>query len=90
MKLTLFSKPDCHLCADAIGELNRLRARYPHELEVVDITTDSALQRQFGERIPVLRVGGRDVDAPLPRVVLERALRDALEARRTDSAGGAR
>jgi len=83
MKLTLFSKPDCHLCADAIGELDRLRGRYPHELEIVDITSDPELQRQFGERIPVLRIGGRDVGAPLPRHVLERALREALDDRRT-------
>jgi hypothetical protein len=77
VKLILFSKPDCHLCADAVAELARLRAKYPHEVDVVDITSDPALEATYGERIPVLRSGEREVDAPLTRTVLERALRDA-------------
>ena len=79
MKLTLYSKPDCHLCEDALAELAHMRAKYPHELEVVDITSDDRLRAAYGERIPVLRIGEREVDAPLTRMVLERALRDASQ-----------
>jgi len=74
MKVTLLSKHDCHLCEAALAELRRLQGRYPHQLEVVDITRDSTLQRQYGERIPVVQVNGREYDAPLTRAVLERAL----------------
>jgi len=56
-----------------------MRAKYPHELEVVDITSDDRLRAAYGERIPVLRIGEREVDAPLTRMVLERALRDASQ-----------
>jgi phosphatidylglycerol---prolipoprotein diacylglyceryl transferase len=74
MKVTLLAKHDCHLCEAALTELRRLQHRYPHQLKVVDITSDSTLQRQYGERIPVVQVNGREYDAPLTRAVLERAL----------------
>ena len=39
--------------------------------------------RDYGERVPVLLVGGREYNAPLPLAVLERALRNAkMEAPR--------
>jgi hypothetical protein len=33
--------------------------------------------RRYGERIPVVEVGGREYAAPLSLAVLERALREA-------------
>jgi phosphatidylglycerol---prolipoprotein diacylglyceryl transferase len=74
VKVTLLSKGDCHLCDAALTELRRLQGRYPHQLEVVDITSDAALQDRYGERIPVVQVDGREYAAPLTRAVLERAL----------------
>jgi hypothetical protein len=76
---TLYMKPACHLCEDALAELARLRARHPHQLQLVDISTDPELQRRYGERIPVLALGGHEYAAPLPRAVLERAFREAGE-----------
>ena len=73
----LYTRPGCHLCEDALGELRRLHARQPHELELVDISADDELQQRYGERIPVLEIDGREYAAPLPRAVLERALREA-------------
>ncbi len=84
-KATLYMKPDCHLCEDALGELERLRGRYPHALEVVDIGTDDDLVRQYWERIPVLKIGSREYDAPLAPAVLEKALQRA--AAEPDGAG---
>jgi glutaredoxin len=77
MKLTLYSKPDCHLCEDTERELRQLQARYPHELEVVDITSDAILLERYGERIPVVQLCGREVAAPLTRNQLERLLSEA-------------
>jgi Glutaredoxin-like domain (DUF836) len=77
MLLTLYRKPDCHLCEDAETELRRLARRYPHQLETVDITQDAQLLERYGERIPVLVVHGREYSAPLSAAVLERALRAA-------------
>ena len=75
MLLTLYSKPDCHLCEQAETELRRLARRYPHQLQTVDITSDPLLLKRYGERIPVLVVDGREYPAPLSAAVLERALR---------------
>ena len=77
LEATLYMKPDCHLCETTLGDLERLRARHPHTLELVDITTDDVLVRQYGERIPVLKIAGREYDAPLVYAVLERALLEA-------------
>ena len=62
-------------------------AGYPHELEIGDVTSDPELR--LVKCLPVLRVGGRDVDAPLPRAFHERALREGLEADRAASTGDA-
>ena len=40
--LTLYTKPDCTLCDDARDALERVRARTPFELEVVDISADAS------------------------------------------------
>ena len=77
LSATLYTKPGCHLCEDAAAALGRLRAGHPHELRLVDITSDATLMRDYGERIPVLAIAGREYAAPLPAAVLERALRQA-------------
>ncbi|TMF01681.1 MAG: glutaredoxin family protein [Chloroflexi bacterium] len=77
LRATLYAKPGCHLCEQALGELERLRRRYPHELQVVDISADAELTRRYGERIPVLNIAGHESEAPLSAAVLERALRRA-------------
>jgi len=71
VKLRLFGKPGCHLCEAAEAELRR----WPHELEVVDISNDQHLVAEYGLRIPVLLVGKDEYEAPLTHEVIARALR---------------
>ena len=80
LSATLYTRPGCHLCEDAAAVLERLSARHPHDLRLVDITADAALMHEYGLRIPVLAIAGREYDAPLPAAELERALQLA-EAR---------
>jgi len=77
LEVTLLYKPGCHLCELAERDLAGLQRRYPHRLSLVDITRDPLLVERFGERIPVLQVGGQEYGAPLPRAAIERALRAA-------------
>jgi hypothetical protein len=77
LRVTLYTKPGCHLCEQAEADLVRLRVRHPHSLELVDISADAQLMREYGERIPVLSVGGREYAAPLSPGLLERALAEA-------------
>jgi hypothetical protein len=54
--LTLYSRPDCHLCVTMHEELVPLlrgRAR----IAVVDVGEDRDLERRYGERVPVLTAG---------------------------------
>jgi glutaredoxin len=59
--VTLYGKPGCHLCDDARGVVERVRAEHPFELREVDITLDPALHREYGERIPVLELDGEEL-----------------------------
>jgi hypothetical protein len=58
--LTLYGRPDCHLCESMHEELVPLlrgRAR----IAVVDVGEDPELERRYGERIPVLTAGTAEV-----------------------------
>jgi glutaredoxin len=59
--VTLYSKPDCHLCAQARETLLELRSDMAFELHEVDITTDEALHRAYFERIPVVALDGQEL-----------------------------
>jgi glutaredoxin len=75
--VTLYGKPGCCLCDDARAAVAAVRAERPFELREVDITLDPALNRDYGERIPVLEVDGEEafelrVEAPELLLVLDR------------------
>ena len=59
--ITLYSKPDCHLCVQARDALLGLRPDLGFELHEVDITTDEALHRAYFERIPVVTLDGEEL-----------------------------
>jgi len=59
--VTLYGKPGCHLCDDARAVVERVRAEYPFELREVDVSLDPRLNREYGERIPVLALDGEEL-----------------------------
>ncbi len=77
MTLTFYGKAGCHLCEEAYAEVRAVQEESWFELEVVDVALDPRLNREYGERVPVLAVSGRDVlelgfDAASVRSVLSR------------------
>jgi glutaredoxin len=76
--ITLYSKPDCHLCAQALETLRALQAELGFELEEQDITLDDVLQRDYFERIPVVAFDGEEL---FDYFVDEAVLRERLESR---------
>jgi glutaredoxin len=78
-QVVVYSKPGCHLCADAMDVLAGLRAEFGFELSERDITAEEALHRAYFERIPVIVVDGAELSE---HFVDERALRELLESRR--------
>ncbi len=77
-QLTLYSKPGCHLCDEMKHVIDAVGARVPFALEVVDISTDSALLASYGVEIPVLLIDGKK--AAKYRLT-ERELERILESR---------
>lgn len=59
--VTLYSKADCHLCADAREALLRVRADIPFTLSELDITSDETLHRAYFDRIPVVELDGEEL-----------------------------
>jgi glutaredoxin len=59
--VTLYGRPDCHLCDDARAALERVRATHPFRLDEVDIETDDALLKRYLERIPVVALDGEEL-----------------------------
>ena len=62
MQVVLYttSRP-CPLCEDARAHLERLRARHPFELRVVEIDADPRLSIRHALRVPVVEVDGREI-----------------------------
>ena len=57
--MTLYSRPECHLCDRAREEILGLRERGAEfELREVDIEGDDELHARYMERIPVVAVDG--------------------------------
>jgi hypothetical protein len=56
--VTLYTKPDCCLCDEALDVIARVRGEHPFDLEKVNIEADARLSDLYGERIPVVLVDG--------------------------------
>ena len=61
-RVTLYSRPGCHLCDAAREVVSRVCADVGESFDEVDITTDDELEDRFGEDIPVTFVDGRQHD----------------------------
>ena len=61
MRLTIYSKPGCHLCDQMKDVVRRVIAHSDITFEVVDISTDPVLTERYGMEIPVLLIDGRKV-----------------------------
>ncbi|MHB8531630.1 MAG: glutaredoxin family protein [Solirubrobacteraceae bacterium] len=78
-RLTVYSRPGCHLCEDAMTLLRRLQPELGYELEELDISGEEELHRAYFERIPVLCVDGEEL---CEHFVEEAVVRERLESRR--------
>lgn len=61
-RVTLISKPGCHLCDDARTVIAEVCAELGVGWEEIDITTDEELNRRYWEQIPVTLVDGKQHD----------------------------
>lgn len=75
--LTLLTRPGCHLCEAAAALLRSFGAAFA----TIDIEADAELERRYGEHIPVILDGAREVArAPISEQTLREALANAGQA----------
>lgn len=79
--LTLYGRPDCHLCSELWAELQPMLADHRVALRYIDIDGDAELTRRYALRIPVL--AAQDTELCEYRLDRER-LQAYLDAHATD------
>jgi glutaredoxin len=59
-RVTLVTRADCHLCADAEELLRRLCGELGFGYEELDVDTDPDRRAEFSDRVPVILVDGKE------------------------------
>lgn len=60
-EVVVFLRAGCHLCGDALADLEVLREQEPFVVRTVDIERDDRLHARYLERIPVIAVAGEEL-----------------------------
>jgi glutaredoxin len=59
-RLQLLVRAGCHLCVTAAETLVRIGAEFGEAPREVDVDTDPDLQAEYGDRVPVVLLDGRE------------------------------
>lgn len=76
-RLTLITRPGCHLCDVAKEAIERVAVAAGERWVEVDVTADVELEREYGERVPVTLLDGKEHG--YWRVEEQRLLRDLTQ-----------
>jgi glutaredoxin len=58
-EVTLYTRPGCHLCAEAKAAIAPLLRKFGAVLREVNIDKDAVLEERYGSDIPVIFIGAR-------------------------------
>lgn len=75
-KITIYSKPGCHLCDRAKEVVERCRQKTNFTVEVIDISQHPELLDRYRNDIPVILLDGNEIAR---HVVRERQLLELLQ-----------
>ena len=59
-RLQLMTRAGCHLCVTAAETLERVGGEAGLTPELVDVDADPELQAEYGDRVPVVLLDGRE------------------------------
>jgi Glutaredoxin-like domain (DUF836) len=59
-RLVLLTRVGCHLCETAAETLTRIAGEVGLVPEAVDVDSDPGLQAEYGDRVPVVLLDGRE------------------------------
>ena len=60
-KLTVYGRPDCHLCQEMVTALEDLQATFAFTFDFVDIDENPRLVLRYGSLVPVLLGNGQEI-----------------------------
>ena len=60
-KLTVLAREYCSLCDAMISALKQFQGRYHFEFEVIDVDRSPQLEEEWGDKVPVLLDGEREL-----------------------------
>jgi glutaredoxin len=75
-RITIYSRPDCHLCELAKEVVDRCRTKVEFAIEVVDISQNPELLHRYRDDIPVILLDGNEIARHFVR---ERKLLELLQ-----------
>jgi glutaredoxin len=82
IRVTIYSRPGCHLCEEMKATVAAVGRSIPLALEEIDISNDPVLTTRYGLEIPVLFVGDRKAAKyRISEAALRRALTDREDVR---------
>ena len=80
-QVVLYGREGCSPCAHARDALRRLGRDFAFELTERDVDAEPALAARYGDRVPVIAVGGDEVsEGRFDAAAVRRALSDAARA----------
>jgi glutaredoxin len=59
-RVTLITRVDCHLCADAETLLRRLASELGFGYEELDVDADAARRAEYSDCVPVILIDGKE------------------------------
>lgn len=59
-RVTVYTRARCPLCATAEAEVQRICAEVGEGWSAVDVDSDAALRAEYGDRVPVIMIDGRE------------------------------
>ena len=60
-RITLYTKPNCPLCDEALEQIEIARQRVACELSQVNILSDPATYERYQHEIPVVLLDGKEI-----------------------------
>jgi uncharacterized membrane protein len=81
LTITLYTRKDHPASLDAKNNLESLKEKFPHRLVEVDIDTDPAIQKTYGDDVPVVEVGPYRLKSPFDKQKLMMTIGAAIDRR---------
>jgi len=61
LEVTLYTRPDCHLCDEAKSQIAPLLSEFGARLHEVNIDSDPELRERYNLDVPVIFLAGRKI-----------------------------